>query len=36
VRYVESTRHLVEVEHADYIADLDRDIRELTAAVSLP
>jgi thioredoxin reductase len=36
VRYLESTRHLVEVEHADYIADLDRDIRELTAAVALP
>jgi cation diffusion facilitator CzcD-associated flavoprotein CzcO len=36
VHYVESTRHLVEVEHADYIADLDRDIRELTAAVALP
>jgi thioredoxin reductase len=35
VRYVESTRHLVEVEHADYIADLDRDIRELTAAATL-
>jgi cation diffusion facilitator CzcD-associated flavoprotein CzcO len=36
VRYLESTRHLVEVEHADYVADLDRDIRELTAAVALP
>jgi thioredoxin reductase len=36
VNYVESTRHLVEVEHADYIADLDRDIRELTAATTLP
>jgi thioredoxin reductase len=36
VRYVDSTRHLVEVEHAEYIADLDRDIRELTAAVTLP
>jgi thioredoxin reductase len=35
VRYLESTRHLVEVEHADYIADLDRDIRELTVAATL-
>jgi cation diffusion facilitator CzcD-associated flavoprotein CzcO len=36
VRYVESTRHLVEVEHADYIADLDRDIRRLSAPVAVP
>jgi thioredoxin reductase len=36
VRYVDSTRHLVEVEHADYIADLDRDIRRLSAAPALP
>jgi thioredoxin reductase len=33
VRYVDSTRHLIEVEHADYIRDLDRDLRLLTAAL---
>jgi hypothetical protein len=32
VSYLESTRHLVEVEHADYIRDLDREIRELDRA----
>jgi cation diffusion facilitator CzcD-associated flavoprotein CzcO len=36
VRYLESTRHLVEVEHADYITDLDRDIRRLSSVPALP
>jgi hypothetical protein len=33
---LDSTRHLVEVEHLDYLADLEADIREVESSLFAP